>query len=82
MCWFQHVDAQRAMFGGSPFGCVSRTIRASPPSPLRGSGATTFSRLAEPKLGEAERRLVDLTGASWNRLTSWLRKVEALRSAA
>jgi hypothetical protein len=50
------------MLRGSPFGCVSRTIKVSPPSPLRGSGATTFTRLAEPKLGEAERRLVDLTG--------------------
>jgi hypothetical protein len=25
---------------------------------------------------------LDLTGASWNRLTRWLRKVEALTSAA
>src|SRR5437867_515030 len=37
-------------------------IVGGPPSPLRGFGATAFARLAEPKLGEAERRLVDLTG--------------------
>jgi hypothetical protein len=29
-----------------------------------------------------ERRLVDQNSASWNRLTSWLRHVEALRAAA
>src|ERR671933_42010 len=33
-----------------------------PPSPRCGYGATAFARLAEPKLGEAERRLVDQTG--------------------
>ena len=27
-------------------------------------------------------RLVDQTGARWNRLTGWLRRVEALRAAA
>jgi hypothetical protein len=36
-------------------------LARSPPTPLRGYGATALARLAEPKLGDAERRLVDLT---------------------
>ena len=31
---------------------------------------------------ERERRMVDLTSASWNRLTSWLRQIAALKQAA
>jgi hypothetical protein len=45
-------------------------------------GATAFAWLAEPKLGEAERRLVDQTGASWNPLIRWLYEIDQLRRAA
>ena len=38
--------------------------------------------VAHADVGRRERRLVAQTGASWNRLTGWLRRVEALRAAA
>jgi hypothetical protein len=57
-------------------------IWRSPPSPLRGYGATTFAWLAEPKLGEAERRLVDQNIASWNQIALWLKQLQELRPAA
>jgi hypothetical protein len=38
-------------------------------------------QLLKPCFG-GKKDLVDQTSASWNRLTSWLRRVEALRAAA
>ena len=68
MWGFRHIDAKGLCFGGSPFGSSVPNHQSesafAPPPPFaarRGSGATSFTRLAEPKLGEAERRMVDLT---------------------
>ena len=40
------------------------------------------SRSSRCAVSSRERRMVDQNSASWNRLTSWLRRVEALRAAA
>ena len=37
---------------------------------------------AESKLGEGERRMVDLTGTSWNQLAIWLRQLSQIRVLA
>ena len=47
-----------------------------------GYGATAFTRLAEPKPGEAERRLVAQIFTSWNPLMSWLEQANRFRLAA
>ncbi len=54
----------------------------SPPPPRRGYGATALARLAEPKLGEAERRLVAKIFPRWNRVADWLREAERFSTTA
>jgi len=34
------------------------------------------------RVSEGQKDLVDQTGGSWNHITSWLRRLEALREAA
>jgi hypothetical protein len=56
---------------------------------LRRSAATArhpspYQRLAgftEPKLAEGERRMVNQTSVSWNRLRAWLARLDAIRLA-
>ena len=38
----------------------------------------TLAWFTEPKLAEGERRMVDQTSAGWNRLTLWLRLLNAI----
>lgn len=56
-------------------------VRGGPPPRLRRSGATALARLAEPELGEAERRLVDLSWTQSNPIVQWLRLLDGLRTA-
>jgi hypothetical protein len=68
-------------------GPSSSAARSSPPSRLRRYGAASFACqtlawFTEPKLAEGERRMVDQTRASWNRIARWLGRMEALRVAA
>ena len=43
------------------------------------SPVTKLAWFTEPKLAEGERRMVDLTSASWNRVVPWMRQLERLR---
>jgi hypothetical protein len=61
--------------------------QVGPPSRLRRCGAASFAgqelaRFTEPKLAAGERRMVDLTGLSWNRIVPWLRRLDAVRPAS
>ena len=65
----------------TPFACVVNELadeaRPSPAIESEGWLATRSSLI-----NAGERRVVDQNSGSWNRLTSWLRRVEALRAAA
>jgi len=55
---------------------TTRMIRCSPPSRLRRYGGHHF------RSREARAKMVDLTGAGWNRISKWLHGIEALRALA
>ena len=49
---------------------------------LVGTGTTLPAFNYLNPVSEQKKDLVDQTGGSWNHITSWLRRVEALREAA
>jgi hypothetical protein len=46
---------------------------------LREGAARACFQIALEGDGSHERRMVDLTGASWNRVVPWMRQLERLR---
>jgi len=57
------------------FGATADSLRQNGQLALAGTGQG-LPAVARPK---GERRLVALTGASWNQISPWLRQIDALR---